>query len=151
MRQVRQLINLLDAGEDEELVMRLESLKETVDKTRETLEEHGFSVDCPRTTPSIILDSGKEILINRFLRETTTNILKYGEPGSRVEVVHDYSSAQLNLIVLNEIRQGDYRQPELSSGIGIGALKETAAALGAVVSSQAIDDGRWETQLRISV
>lgn len=150
MRQVRQLITILDSAERDDLVASIESLSSVLDKGRERFEARGFEVLPPDFGGSelpVALEPSCVELVDRFLAEVATNALKYAPARSTLEVERRYADGSYELSVSNEIGQR-VAAGEMSSRLGLRNLSADAEAAGGEVLAGA-SEGRWRTTLRL--
>ncbi|AIT62353.1 sensor histidine kinase [Corynebacterium doosanense] len=150
MRQVRQLITILDSEERDDLVASIESLSSVLDKGRERFEAKGFHVtpaDFGGSELPVALDPPCVELVDKFLAEVATNALKYAPARSTLVVERRYADGNYELSVSNDLGP---RSPAgvMSSGLGLRNLSADAERLGGELLAGASED-RWRTTLRL--
>lgn len=153
MRQVRQLISILDSEERDEIVASIESLSSVMDKGRERFEAKGFEVlpsDFGGSELPVALDPPCVELVDRFLAEVATNALKYAPAKSTLEVERRYVDGHYELSVFNDLgaREAKADSGIWSSGLGLRTLSADAEKFGGeVLAGQS--ENRWRTTLRL--
>lgn len=150
MRQVRQLIKILDSPERDDLVASIESLSSVLEKGRERFEAQGFHIhpeDFGGSELPVALAPERVELVDRFLSEVATNALKYAPAGSTLEVERRFVDGCYELGISNELGTRE-AGGAMSSGLGLRNLSADAEKAGGSVLAGA-SEGRWSTTLRL--
>lgn len=93
--------------------------------------------------------SEQRALLQRFLSEAVTNVVKHGGHGSRVKIRAIVFPDGWQVSLTNTIEEGA-SGPEESTGLGIRGLREEAASLGCEVAAGSVGDGHeWMTTLTL--
>ncbi|MCI1749720.1 MAG: histidine kinase [Acidipropionibacterium sp.] len=93
--------------------------------------------------------SEQRSLLQRFLSEAVTNVVKHGGHGSRVRIRANTVADGWQVSLANTLMEGA-SGPEESTGLGIPGLRREAASLGCEVSAGPIsEDHEWMTTLTV--
>ncbi len=93
----------------------------------------------------------RELTIYRIIQEALTNVLRYADSPSTVEVAIDYAPAETLLAVSDNGRRGPSNRPSEGAGRGIIGMGERAALHGGRASSGPLPDGGWAVRAVLPV
>jgi signal transduction histidine kinase len=93
----------------------------------------------------------RELTIYRIIQEALTNVLRYADSPSTVEVAIEYASTETLLTVSDNGRRGPSNRPSEGAGRGIIGMGERAALHGGQASSGPLPDGGWVVRAALPV
>lgn len=147
MSEVRGLLRVLSDDLVERPAESEPSLLEQLDDIAELLRAHGFQVDLHTDRPRRRLTADQLVAFRQIGKELSTNVLKYAEPDSRVQLRLEDVDGSLIVSFRNVIRTG---RPAsyLASGLGLPGLAQLAGGIGGTLSTDS-DERHWRTTLTL--
>ncbi|WP_045076086.1 sensor histidine kinase [Psychromicrobium lacuslunae] len=102
--------------------------------------------------PALPVDSGFQLAVYRIVQESLTNVLRYAQHVSRVEVKISHLHPFVELLVSDDGRAGLPRGASAvrGSGQGLIGMRERAAAYAGEVSAGPRSSGGWLVEARLA-
>lgn len=147
MEEVRSLLQVLNSDTEARAAESEPPVFEQLVSMAELLKAHGFTIAMAGTRPYVPLNADGLVVLREILAEIATNILKYAEHGSTVDItVNDHGNHAIISVInkLSSTSPGSH----LSTGVGLRAISQLAASIGGelhTISSSTI----WEIELRL--
>ncbi|GAA4768746.1 histidine kinase [Citricoccus nitrophenolicus] len=117
-----------------------------LDRSVRALEESGFTVEMQISGEVARIPASLRQALRRTLREVTTNILKHADQEVAASI--DLDVGQDRAVLTSANRLGS-RPPVMTSGTGLEATRERAAAFGGTFSVGERPPGHWGLELSI--
>ncbi|AWB82842.1 hypothetical protein C3B44_11305 [Corynebacterium yudongzhengii] len=148
MGQVRELIRVLESSDTESLEREFTPAEAVFSDEYRRLSSHGFDVRA-NTAPSVVLTTDARALVEDFVREVATNIIKYAPAGSAVIIHHVVHDGHYLLEITNDTDPvPEHTDQDMSTHRGLRDLSERAAHLGGRLEAGA-RIGQWTTVLEL--
>lgn len=147
MSQVRSLLTLLNAPEENPKGPKAPTLQQGITKAAEKLRRNGFAVDVSDEVNAVALTHPTLEILARVLAESSVNAIKYAEPGSKVSIRATGDGDCVTVQIRNRIASKDHRsRPSasvLSSGLGMEMMRKSISSLGGKLKTAS--DGEFWT------
>lgn len=147
MKEVRGLLRVLSSDSQPR---SSDSEPPTVDqlyKVTESLKTHGFTVDMTGARPHLPLDADSLVILREILAEIATNIIKYAESGSTVNLAVEDHGSYVIISFANTV-SGRAQESHLATGLGLPAISQLAASVGGDIRTVS-NSAHWRIELQL--
>ncbi|MFC4337546.1 sensor histidine kinase [Salininema proteolyticum] len=151
LTQMRSLLTVLRTSEETETqpLPTLDSLRSLIAQTRDT----GLPVTYTVRGDYFEIPYGVGLAVYRIVQEALTNIIKHAGYDAPAEVVLDYGSDRLTVVVVNQaptppVRRREQRPFGFQGGHGLIGMRERAQLYGGSLRNAELPDGGYRVEAR---
>nr|WP_274709887.1 histidine kinase [Corynebacterium sp. c6VSa_13] len=153
MSQVRSLLGLLNAPQENPEGPKAPSLHESLNKAAEKLRSNGFEALVQDEADALTLTHPVLEILGRVIAECSLNAIKYAQPGSQVTLWAGGTGGAVTVKICNQIADAEYRtRPTakvLSSGLGMEMMRKSISSIGGKLKTET--DGRvWTVTAQLA-
>ena len=147
MTEVRSLLNILSENTRPRSSTPAPQVAELLRELTKRLKVHGFVIATTGYLPHLEMNADQLSSIREVLAEISTNIVKYAEPGSTIDIAVEVHNDHVELHISNVVKQSGY-EPSLSTGMGLPAISSLMEGTGGKLTTVS-NHTRWKALLRI--
>ena len=145
MKEVRGLLHVLSSGSSPRPADSQPSAVDQLYQVADFLETHGFTVETTGTQLDISLDVDSLVILREILAEIATNIIKYAEPRSTVNLVGEGDESHV-IIRFSNVISSRSQTSHLTTGLGLPAISQLAESAGGATRTIS-NSTNWQTDL----
>lgn len=147
MKEVRGLLRILSSDSSFRSSDSEASATDLLYQIASFLKTHGFTVETKGSFRTVSLNTDGLVVLREVLKEVSTNIIKYANPGSTVLLNVEDHDGYVTISFINTVGS---RNPasDLATGLGLPAISQLAEGIGGDIRTVS-SSTRWNTELRI--
>ena len=147
MKEVRGLLRILSSDSSFRSSDLEASATDLLYQIASFLKTHGFTVETKGSFRTVSLNTDGLVVLREVLKEVSTNIIKYANPGSTVLINVEDHDGYVTISFINTVGS---RNPasDLATGLGLPAISQLAEGIGGDIRTVS-SSTRWNTELRI--
>lgn len=147
MKEVRGLLRVLNGESSHRPADSEPPAADQLHQVTDFLKAHGFTVDATGARLHLPLDADSLVILREILAEIATNIIKYAEPRSTVNLAVEHHESHATISFTNTVSSRT-QDSHLATGLGLPAITQLAASVGGAIRMVS-NSTHWKTQLRL--
>ncbi|WP_430869281.1 histidine kinase [Corynebacterium striatum] len=146
MKEVRDLLRILNNDSPPRSSDSEPSVANQLYQIANFLKTHGFTVETAGASPSLLFSADSLVILREIPTETATNIIKYAEPRSTVNLTIEDHGGHVTISFVNAVSSST-QNLRLATGLSLPTISRLAENLGGSIRTVS-SSVQWETKMR---